>query len=68
MDYLDNELNHNFINFCLRLSKIKPSIKNNTVLKNLFIREKTSLLKKIAVLHEDLQFDYSDRIQGLLKL
>lgn len=53
------------LHFCLKLSNIKPSIKNSTVLKNLFIREKTALSKKISILHEDLQYDYGQMLKEL---
>ena len=51
--------------FCEKLTKIKPSIKNNTVLKNLYLREKTAIKKKLLVLHEDLQYDYNLKLNEL---
>jgi DNA polymerase III gamma/tau subunit len=46
------------IYFCAELIKMKPSIKNNTVLNNLYKRQIASIKKTIATLHEDLQYDY----------
>lgn len=52
--------------FCKKLKDFKPSIKNNTVLKNLFNREIDSIKKKILVLHEDLQYDYEQELEKLI--
>lgn len=54
--------------FCQKLKDFKPSIKNNTVLKNLFIRELERIKKKMKGLHEDLQYDYQIEVEKLLKL
>jgi hypothetical protein len=54
--------------FCQKLKDFKPSIKNNTVLKNLFIRELEAIKKKMMGLHEDLQYDYQIEVEKLLKL
>ena len=51
--------------FCKKLLAFKPSIKNNTVLKNLFNREIESIKKKMLVLHEDLQYDYEQELEKL---
>jgi len=51
--------------FCKKLKNFKPSIKNNTVLKNLFNREIDSIKKKMLVLHEDLQYDYEQELERL---
>jgi len=51
--------------FCKKLKEFKPSIKNNTVLKNLFNREIDSIKKKMLVLHEDLQYDYEQELERL---
>lgn len=51
--------------FCKKLLAFKPSIKNNTVLKNLFNREIESIKKKMLVLHEDLQYDYGVELESL---
>jgi len=36
------------------------------VLKNIFIREIAGIKKKVAVLHEDLQYDYKLELDKLL--
>ncbi|MGV8946605.1 MAG: hypothetical protein ACOH1N_09265 [Lutibacter sp.] len=51
--------------FCKKLKDFKPSIKNNTVLKNLFNREIESIKKKMLLLHEDLQYDYEQELEKL---
>ena len=51
--------------FCEKLTEIRPSIKNNTVLKNIYLREKTSILKKMTLLHEDLQYDFNEVLNKL---
>jgi len=38
---------------------MKPSIKNNTVLNNLYKRQIDVINKAIGTLHEDLQYDYT---------
>ncbi|MFK5957881.1 MAG: hypothetical protein QM495_03310 [Lutibacter sp.] len=51
--------------FCQKLVHFKPSIQNNTVLKNIYIREKISIQKKLLTLHEDLQYDYNSALEKL---
>jgi len=51
--------------FCKKLYNFKPSIERNTVLKNICIREITSIQKKLLLLHEDLQYDYNLELQKL---
>jgi hypothetical protein len=51
--------------FCQKLTEIRPSIKNNLVLKNIYLREKTAIQKKLLVLHEDLQYDYNLQLSKL---
>lgn len=51
--------------FCERLNALKPSIHRNTTLSNLYERQILSIKKKISVLHEDLQYDYSLQIDNL---
>jgi hypothetical protein len=52
--------------FCQKLKAFKPSIKNNTVLKNIYIREIEAIKKKLLLLHEDLQYDYNLELEKLL--
>ena len=51
--------------FCERLNELKPSIRRNRVLGNLYERQIISLKKKIGVLHEDLQYDYNLQLENL---
>ena len=51
--------------FCKKLKNFKPSITNNNVLNNIFLREIAAINKKMLVLHEDLQFDYKIELQKL---
>jgi len=51
--------------FCFKLSKIKPSIKENQILLNLINREISSLNLKIIKLHEDLQYDFNKTIDEI---
>ena len=46
------------LHFCQKLRTLKPSIRRNRVLQNLFERQCDAIEKKIKVLHEDLQYDY----------
>lgn len=52
--------------FCKKLKAFKPSINNNTVLKNIYFREIESIKKKLLLLHEDLQYDYNLELEKLL--
>jgi len=52
--------------FCKKLIAFKPSIKNNTVLQNIYNREITSIRNKMTFLHEDLQYDYEIESQKLI--
>jgi hypothetical protein len=51
--------------FCEKLGNLKPSIKHNTVLLNIYIRELNSTKKKTLALHEDLQYDFNLLINKL---
>jgi len=51
--------------FCKKLKDFKPSINNNTVLKNIYLREIQSIRKKLLLLHEDLQYDYNMELENL---
>ena len=51
--------------FCHKLGQVKPSIRQNSVLKNLYLRELASIEKKTAVLHEDLQYEYHLELKSL---
>jgi hypothetical protein len=53
------------IYFCEKLLEVKPSIKRNRMLVNLYIRERGSIEKKIEKLHEDLQLDFNNLLEDL---
>lgn len=44
--------------FCEQLKAFRPSIHRNTTLLNIYERQLVTIEKKIAALHEDLQYDY----------
>ena len=52
--------------FCLELSSLKPSIKRNTTLLNIYTRQLNMAKKAISLLHEDLQYDYELELENLL--
>jgi len=51
--------------FCEQLKEVKPSIKHNVTLQNLFTRQVLLIKKSIATLHEDLQYDYTIELEKL---
>lgn len=51
--------------FCRKLSEFQPSIRNNTMLTNLYLREIELIKKKLGGLHEDLQYDYTVELEEL---
>lgn len=53
--------------FCHKLKEFKPSIKRNTTLSNLYQRQILYIEKKVAGLHEDLQYDYNLELEELLE-
>jgi hypothetical protein len=53
------------IHFCEQLNNLKPSRKNNVTLNNLFDRQVILLEKAKNTLHEDLQYDFEERIGNL---
>jgi len=52
--------------FCMKLGNLKPSIKRNTTLLNLYTRQLAMAKKGITLLHEDLQYDYELELENLL--
>ncbi len=54
--------------FCQTLKDFKPSIKQSPTMVNLYQRQIALIEKKIAGLHEDLQYDYSRELEPLLVL
>jgi len=53
------------IYFCVKLRALRPSIGANLVLKNLYNRQVESIRKKVAKLHEDLQYDFEVELEEL---
>lgn len=51
--------------FCEKLKDFSPSIRRNTTLMNLYERQLVFIEKKIALLHEDLQYDYGQILNEL---
>ena len=53
------------IYFCHKLNDFEPSIEKNTMLTNLYQRQLDYIKKKVATLHEDLQYDYNLELEEL---
>jgi len=51
--------------FCYKLKNFSPPLKYNKVLNNLYLREIEAIKKKVATLHQDLQYDYEQELQAL---
>ncbi|OSY88183.1 hypothetical protein WH52_05205 [Tenacibaculum holothuriorum] len=51
--------------FCWKLKEMKPTIKKSPRLVNTYNRQLTSAKKSIEKLHEDLQFDFNEKIIDL---
>lgn len=51
--------------FCQKLNDLKPSIRRNVTLTNLYNRQIDFIKKKITALHEDLQHDYALELKAL---
>ena len=52
--------------FCAKLSVFKPSYKRSVAMKNLYNRQIEMAKKAILTLHEDLQFDFNERLEALV--
>jgi hypothetical protein len=52
--------------FCTKLRHFTPSISRNTGHQNFYNRQIETIRKKIALLHEDLQFDYGTALNTLI--
>lgn len=53
------------IYYCVKLKKISPPIHRNTALLKLYVGLTETIRKKVAGLHEDLQFDYEAELKDL---
>ena len=51
--------------FCQKLNQFTPTIHQNRVLENLYIRQVETIRKTVSKLHEDLQFDYNLELDEL---
>lgn len=51
--------------FCEKLLELKPSIKRNLTLYNLYKRQKALIERIVSKLHEDLQHDYYLELEAL---
>lgn len=54
------------IYFCSELKKVKPSVKNNVVLNNLYKRQIEAIRKAMSYLHDDLKYDYGIELNAIL--
>lgn len=55
------------LHFCTRLKSLSPPIQKNASLMNLYNRQIDTIIKKVSVLHEDLQYDYGLELSELKK-
>jgi hypothetical protein len=51
--------------FCESLKEFNPPIRNNVTLTNLYQRQLDFITKKVSVLHEDLQYDFTLELEEL---
>ena len=51
--------------FCIKLKNFKPSIKRSPRIQNVLATQIKLIKKAIGTLHEDLQFDYNERLLEL---
>ncbi len=63
-DHVETEIEL-LLYFCNKLADFTPSIKNNKIVANMFYRELNTITKKIKVVHEDLQHDYTLELKEL---
>ncbi len=54
--------------FCNILKNFSPSIHRNSGLQKFYLRQLDSIKKKILFLHEDLQFDFGEELQNLIRI
>lgn len=53
--------------FCSELKKMRPSMYNNIPLSNIFIRQVELIKKTVSSMHEDLQFDYGEELDEIMR-
>lgn len=56
------------LDFCQQLQGLRPSIRQDRTLLNIYERQVVQIRKTIAGLHEDLQFDYKEELDEIEKL
>lgn len=54
------------LHFCKQLKNLNPPIERNTSLLNIYDRQILIIKKVIGNLHEDLQYDYTLELEGLV--
>ena len=54
------------IYYCSKLKKFTPSIQRNAALRNLYLRQISTIREKLSSLHEDLQYDYGLELEALV--
>ena len=55
------------MHFSWTLKNMKPSIRRDSVLTNIFLRQIEVITNNINALHEDLQFDYERELEDLME-
>lgn len=53
------------LHYCEKLKKVSPSIKRNNAIYNIYNRQVDEIIKKVSLLHEDLQYDYGTALNEL---
>jgi len=53
------------LHFCQKLKNLEPSISNNVTLSNTYKRQRDLIKKIVSSLHEDLQYDYKQKLNEL---
>lgn len=56
------------LHFNSELLKVRPTIKQNTILSNMYRRQLIMAKKAISKLHEDLQYDYNQKLNSFPKI
>jgi len=51
--------------FCSKLKQFRPSVKKNKGLHKLYEKQVETVIVKISMLHEDLQYDYVEELEAL---
>ncbi len=54
------------LHFCWQMRELQPSITRYQMLQNIYERQLAMIRKKIDMLHEDLQYDFTQELEALL--